>query len=124
MAFATVLLILAITIAPPLHSFFEQRVQINAYRAQLAASESTLQQAEKELTLWNDPTYVASQARIRLHYVFPGEREYIVLNNGLNSNNSVPAQSVPVAPLEGVVPTGTPWYSKLLTTITSANQTP
>ena len=125
MAFATVLLILAITIAPPLHSFFEQRVQINAYRAQLAASESTLQQAEKELTLWNDPTYVASQARIRLHYVFPGEREYIVLNNsGTSSNNSTSPQSVPASPLEGVVPNGTPWYSKLLTTITSANQTP
>ena len=123
LAFATVLLVLAITIAPPLHSFFEQRVQINAYRAQLAASESTLQDAEKELTLWNDPTYVASQARIRLHYVFPGEREYIVLNSGVNGSNSVPAQSVPVSPLEGIVPTGTPWYSKLLTTITSANQT-
>ena len=120
LAFATVLLILAITIAPPLHSFFEQRVQINAYRAQLAASESTLKEAEKELTMWNDPTYIASQARIRLHYVFPGEREYIVLNN----NSSAPAQSVPVAPLEGVVPSGTPWYSKLVTTITSANQTP
>ena len=124
LAFATVLLVLAITIAPPLHSFFEQRVQINAYRAQLAASESTLQDAEKELTLWNDPTYVASQARIRLHYVFPGEREYIVLNSGVNGSNSVPAQSVPVSPLEGIVPTGTPWYSKLLTTITSANQSP
>src|ERR1035437_8541026 len=106
LAFATVLLILAITIAPPLHNFFEQRVQINAYRAELAASKSTLQAAEKELTLWNDPTYVASQARIRLHYVFPGEREYIVLSNGIN-NNSVP-QSVPVSPLEGLVPTGTP----------------
>ncbi|HEY4898125.1 MAG TPA: septum formation initiator family protein [Candidatus Nanopelagicaceae bacterium] len=123
LAFATVLLILAITIAPPLHNFFEQRVQINAYRAELAASESTLAAAEKELTLWNDPTYVASQARIRLHYVFPGEREYIVLNNGLN-NNSAPPQSVPVAPLEGVVPTGTPWYSKLITTITSTNPSP
>ncbi|HEY4899167.1 MAG TPA: hypothetical protein VIH79_05540, partial [Candidatus Nanopelagicaceae bacterium] len=67
--------------------------------------------------------YVASQARIRLHYVFPGEREYIVLNNGLN-NNSTPPQSVPVAPLEGVVPTGTPWYSKLITTITSTNPSP
>jgi cell division protein FtsB len=123
LAFATVLLILAITIAPPLHNFFEQRVQINAYRAELAASESTLGAAEKELTLWNDPTYVASQARIRLHYVFPGEREYIVLNSGLN-NNSAPAQSVPVAPLEGVVPNGTPWYSKLITTITSTNSSP
>ena len=122
LAFATVLLILAITIAPPLHNFFEQRVQINAYRAELAASKSTLQAAEKELTLWNDPTYVASQARIRLHYVFPGEREYIVLSNGIN-NNSVP-QSVPVSPLEGLVPTGTPWYSKLITTITSTNQSP
>lgn len=123
LAFATVLLILAITIAPPLHNFFEQRVQINVYRAELAASESTLAAAEKELTLWNDPTYVASQARIRLHYVFPGEREYIVLSKGIN-NNFAPSQSVPVSPLEGVVPTGTPWYSKLITTIKSTNQSP
>ena len=126
MAFATVLLVLAITIAPPLQSFFEQRVQINAYRAQLAASQSSLQEAEKELTLWSDPSYIASQARIRLHYVFPGEREYIVLNNGVTgvggTNKSGSSQSVPIAPLEGIVPTGTPWYSKLLTTITSTNQ--
>ncbi len=127
LAFATVLLILAITIAPPLHSYFEQRVQINAYQAQLAASESTLQAAEKELTLWNDPTYVASQARIRLHYVFPGEREYVVLNSdgtGGAGSNKASSQSVPVAPLEGIVPTGTPWYSTLIKTITSVNQTP
>ena len=120
LAFATVLLVLAITLAPPLHSFFSQRAQINAYRTQLAASQGTLRDAQKELTLWNDPTYIASQARIRLHYVFPGEREYIVLTN-TSPGAAIP---VPVAPIEGVVPTGVPWYSKLISTITSTNQNP
>ena len=118
LAFATVLLVLAITLAPPLHSYFAQRAQINAYIAQLAASNATLQAAEKELTLWSDPTYVATQARIRLHYVFPGEREYVVLSN----TAPTAAQTVPVAPIEGVAPGGVPWYSRLVTTITSANQ--
>jgi len=118
LAFATVLLVLAITLAPPLHSYFTQRAQISAYGAQLAASQATLQAAEKELTLWNDPSYVATQARIRLHYVFPGEREYVVLTN--TASNA--AQTVPVAPIEGVVPGGTPWYSRLVSTITSTSQ--
>jgi cell division protein FtsB len=118
LAFATVLLILAITLAPPLHSFFTQQAQISAYKAQLAASQQTLQEAEKELTLWNDPTYLATQARIRLHYVFPGEREYVVLSNSSGSA----AKTVPVAPIEGVVPGSVPWYSRVLTTITSVGQ--
>lgn len=118
LAFATVLLILAITVAPPLHSYFTQRAQINAYGVQLAASQATLQEAEKELTQWSDPTYVTSQARIRLHYIFPGEREYVVLTN---SNPKV-ALSVPVAPIEGLAPWNTPWYSRVLDTITSVGQ--
>jgi cell division protein FtsB len=120
LAFATVLLVLAITLAPPLHSFFAQHAQINAYKAQLASSEATLVGAEKELTLWNDPTYVASEARIRLHYVFPGEREYVVLSN----TPTTVAQTVPVAPIEGVAPGSVPWYSKVLATITSVAQKP
>ncbi len=120
LAFATVLLVLAITLAPPLHSYFAQRAQINAYKVQLAASQESLQAAAKELTLWNDPTYVASQARIRLHYVFPGEREYVVLTN----ETTAPAQSVPVAPIEGVAPGSVPWYTRLISTITSTSQTP
>ncbi len=118
LAFATVLLVLAITLAPPLHSFFAQRAQIDAYKAQLAASQATLLEAEKELTQWSDPNYIASQARIRLHYVYPGEREYVVLTN----TSQAAAKTVPVAPIEGVAPGGTPWYSRLLTTITSTGQ--
>lgn len=117
LAFATVLLILAITLAPPLHSYFAQRAQITAYSAQIAATNATLQDAEKELTRWTDPTYVAAQARIRLHYVFPGEREYVVLSNQAVSA----AQPVPVAPIEGVAPGATPWYSKLISTIRSTS---
>ena len=117
LAFATVLLVLAITLAPPLHSFFEQRAQINAYKAQLSASKATLEDAEHQLTLWKEPSYIATQARIRLHYVFPGEREYIVLNSQSNQT----ASPVPQSPTEGIVPGVIPWYSKLISTITSAS---
>jgi cell division protein FtsB len=118
LAFATVLLVIAITLAPPLHSFFAQRSQIDAYKAQLAASQATLLEAKRELTLWSDPKYVASQARIRLHYVYPGEREYVVLTN--NTQNA--AKAVPAAPIEGIAPGGIPWYSRLVTTIEATGQ--
>jgi lauroyl/myristoyl acyltransferase len=41
-----------------------------------------LDDAAAELAKRNDPEYVASQARARLHFIFPGERQYIIVGNG------------------------------------------
>ena len=117
LAFATVLLVLAITLAPPLQRFFAQRAQINAYRIQLASAQSTLTAAQHELEQWNDPAYVEQQARTRLHYVFPGERQYVVL--GAGSSASTTAQ--PAAPVSNQIPAGLPWYSEVIASITSTN---
>lgn len=117
LAFATVLLILAITLAPPLQRFFAQRAQISAYKVQIASTQATLSAAQRELEKWNDPTYVATQARIRLHYVFPGERQYVVL--GAGSAASTTAQ--PAAPVSSQIPAGLPWYSEVVASITSTN---
>ena len=80
LAVVTVAFIFAITLAPPLQHYFAQRAQINALRAQVNDSNNELEKARKELAKWNDPEYVATQARQRLHFVFPGERQYIVLD--------------------------------------------
>ncbi len=117
LAIATVLLVLAITLAPPLQRYFAQRAQINALKSQLAENTKSLQAAAKELALWNDPSYVAGQARTRLHFVYPGERQYVIL--GL-PKSTTEAQS-PAAPVAEQIPLGLPWYSRLIASITSTN---
>ena len=110
-----VLFAVAVTLAPPLQHYFTQRAQINSLENQLADNQAMLEKATQELALWNDPEYVASQARARLHFVFPGERQYIVVGNDeITSQNDEPKVSEQL-------PVGIPWYSRLISSITSTN---
>lgn len=120
LAVATVLFVVAITLAPPLQRYFAQRAQINALRVQLHDSQATLDAATNELAKWNDPAYVASQARSRLHYIFPGEHQYIVL--GATTEKSASQKSAGVISTD--IPAGLPWYSKVISSITSTNVNP
>ena len=113
----TVAFILAITLAPPLQNYFAQRAQINSLRAQVNDSNNALEKAREELAKWNDPEYVATQARQRLHFVFPGERQYIVLD----APKSVEAANGPAAPISTLIPNGLPWYGRLIASITTTN---
>jgi len=73
-----VFFIFALVLAPPIQNYFTQRAQINALRAQVDGDRAALEAARIELTRWQDPDYVKAQARERLHFVMPGERQYIV----------------------------------------------
>ena len=68
-------------------------------------------EARKELELWRDPEYVKSQARARLHFVLPGERQYIVTDETTQAeeNKTDVANNIPV---------GLPWYNRLIASIT------
>ena len=120
LALASVLLILGLTLAPPLQHYFAQRAQISSLQSQLHDSQKTLDDAKAELDKWNDPKYVASQARSRLHYVYPGEREYIVLGAPDSLTKSSGGSA---APISENVPNGIPWYFKVVSSITSTNST-
>jgi cell division protein FtsB len=113
-----ILFILAVTLAPPLQHYFNQKAQINSLKAQLQDNQAMLDAAAKELILWNDPEYVAGQARARLHFVFPGERQYIVLNE--DSGDVMPDATK----VSEQFPVGIPWYSRLISSITSTNVNP
>ena len=117
LAFVTVLALMAITLAPPVQHFFAQRAQINALRIQLNDSNSSLERARHDLALWNDPTYIASQARARLHFVFPGEIQYEVTGIEVTSET----KGAPAAPIADQIPLGLPWYGRLISSITSTN---
>lgn len=121
LAVVTVLLILGVTLAPPLQRYFTQRAQISALSSQLHDSQITLKKAAQELAKWNDPAFVAAQARSRLHYVYPGERQYIVLGA---PDSITKTAGAPAAPIAENVPPGAPWYFKVVASITSTNQQP
>lgn len=115
LATASVLLLLAVTLAPPLQRYFTQRAQIGALQGQLHDSQSALNQATEELSQWNNPSYVESQARIRLHFIFPGERQYAVLGLPASVNASNDPNQI------NTLGQGAPWYVKVASTITSTN---
>ena len=112
LAVVTLAFIFAITLAPPLQHYFAQRAQINSLRAQVNDSNNALEKARDELAKWNDPEYVATQARTRLHFVFPGERQYIVTGTP-NGDGEVTANKV-ADQLED----GAPWYTRMIASIT------
>ena len=120
LAVATVLFVVAITLAPPLQRYFAQRAQINALRVQLHDSQATLEAATNDLARWNDPAYVASQARSRLHYVFPGEHQYIVIG----ATTSASSSSQAAGKISTDIPSGLAWYSKVISSITTTNVNP
>ena len=114
LSLVAILFIFALTLAPPIKHYFVQRAQINALKSQLASDHAALDAARRELELWKDPNYVKSQARERLHFVLPGERQYIV--TGVEPDSSAPQTNK----ISEYLPDGQPWYSKLIASITES----
>jgi len=111
LALSAIFFILALTIAPPVKHYFTQRAQISALKAQLSADNIALQNAREELLLWRDPEYVKSQARERLHFVLPGERQYIVTEGDTTGNQQSTTK------IASSLADGQPWYARLIASI-------
>ena len=107
-----VFFIFALVLAPPIQNYFTQRAQINSLRAQVDGDRAALEAARIELTRWQDPDYVKAQARERLHFVMPGERQYIVTGTP-NGDGEVTTNKV-ADQLED----GAPWYTRMIASIT------
>ena len=111
LALSVIFFILALTIAPPVKHYFTQRAQISALKAELSADNTALQKAREELLLWQDPEYIKSQARERLHFVLPGERQYIVTDGDNNPKQNGTTK------IASSLADGQPWYARLIASI-------
>ena len=114
LAFIVILFVLTLAIAPPVKHYFTQRAQINSLESQLAADNVALQKAREELLRWQDPEYIKSQARERLHFVLPGERQYIVVEG-----STAPSQEN-ATEIASALTDGQPWYARLIASISEA----
>ena len=114
LALIAIIFIFTLTLAPPIKNYFTQRAQISALKSQVVSDRTALEQARAELSTWQDPNYVKSQARERLHFVMPGERQYIVTGSEITQAEP---QTTQVAKQ---LPEGAPWYTKLVASVTES----
>jgi cell division protein FtsB len=104
---AVALASVVLAVALPFKIWVAQRGEISSLQAQTRAQQQHVAALQKQQQQWQDPAYVEQQARLRLHYVKPGEKAYIVLGRP-----KPPAPSA--AKHTTVVPAATgPWYSRL-----------
>ena len=65
---------------------------------------------------WQDPAYVESQARKRLHYTMPGQTTKVMLGRPAGRGRSTPARSTAVSDVA--------WYSTFWKSVETAGSTP
>jgi len=117
-ALAVVLLILTISYASSLRVYFNQRQDLAATREQIIKSQADINNLSDEITRWNDPNYVRTQARIRLGWVLPGERGYRVIGpdgNPITGDNQITGANATQQPPKKA------WYAKLMGSVQTAD---
>jgi hypothetical protein len=94
---------LLVTLAVPVRSWFAQRAEIAGLRADVQSARDRVAGLQIQKQRWDDPAFVAAEARRRLHFVLPGEVGYVTLGSGA----AAAANAVENAGEQG------PWYSTL-----------
>jgi cell division protein FtsB len=103
----------AVLLALPARTYFAQQSQINQEVAAQAAQRHRIQLLQQAVTQAQDPAQIQLQARERLGYVKPGEREYVIVNPPKPA--APPAKPGAAKPVLPVTPeaSSVPWWTKL-----------
>jgi cell division protein FtsB len=115
-----VLILLVVVLASPVHRYVATRSALSQAEQERRANQAELVQLQKQVTQWNDPAYIAQQARARLQFAMPGDTVYVVV-----TPNSKPATGAP-APRDSTatrVP-GDSWNERLWGSIRTADSSP
>lgn len=79
LAVVILIALVLVMVVPSLYQWWQQDRQYREISAEVAQAQQENAAMREELDLWNDPTYIASQARERLGYAKPGETQYAVV---------------------------------------------
>jgi cell division protein FtsB len=114
----TILVVLAVTLAPTARSLLRQRGDLAALQEKVVQQQQSVADLQREQARWADPAYVEQQARERLKFVKVGDRSYSVID---------PATEVPKPPASAVVAApkadaNAPWYGQVWQSVRLADQ--
>lgn len=97
--------LVGVILAVPVRNYFGQRAEIAALEAQIQVTQENVDRLQLEQQRWEDPAYIAAEARRRLHFVMPGEIGYVALGaDGRPAAETISEQAVEGDPN---------WYDKL-----------
>jgi hypothetical protein len=116
-ALAGVLVALTLLVAPYVRPWVGQRSQIAAAREEVAQLEADVARLTAERARWDDPAFVAAQARDRLHYVKPGDVALTVLDDVAAPVSADPRDATVAVPEQDV---SRPWYGTLWRSLQTA----
>lgn len=111
---ALVICALVLSLAYPARQYVQQRRRAVELAERIQIQEDRVQALEKQKARWSDPAYVKAQARLRLHFVMPGETSYVVIGP------KALAPGVAVAAAQGGA-AGT-WYGRLWSSVQQADR--
>lgn len=63
-------------VVPTLNTYVAQRQELSALQQEVAQQEQEVTELQSQVDRWEDPTFVAAQARERLLFAMPGETQY------------------------------------------------
>lgn len=89
---AGILVVIGLGMAVPLRSWLAQQAELAALRIQVEQARAQVASLEVERARWEDPSFIAAQARQRLMLAFPGEVGYIAIDTTAPSQDPVPEE--------------------------------
>ena len=118
-ALVVVLLVLVISYASSLRIYFSQAHEIAATKTEIAERQQKIGTLQDELSRWNDPDHVRTEARARLGWVVPGETGYQVVGadgKPLGGGAEIQGSAAPAdAPADA-------WWGRLWGSVQAADQ--
>ncbi|GEL94939.1 FtsB family cell division protein [Cellulomonas composti] len=107
-----------VLVYPTLHTYLRQQSDVRELRAQVAAARERNEDLLAESARWDDPAYIAAQARERLSYVMPGETPYRVVDPEIIAD-APETTDEPATDAEAAAPL-VPWYTAVWDSVTVA----
>lgn len=104
----------------PTMTYLDQQEQMRDLQASLIKAQERVKDLEHDLALWNDPAYIATQARERLGYVKPGQTLYIVTDPEKGSASEVLDEKIAAVNKERRE--STPFYVTMWDSVSIAGQ--
>jgi cell division protein FtsB len=91
-ALIAVVVLLGTTLSVPVRNWFGQRAQIAALETELVDLTASVAELQILKERWEDPAFIAAQARRRLHFVMPGEVGFVALGEQVEASIDSPVE--------------------------------
>ncbi|MQY16211.1 hypothetical protein SRB5_64080 [Streptomyces sp. RB5] len=108
---ALVVCSLIVALAYPMRQYVSQRAEIADQRREKERAAARVEKLRDEKARWQDDEYARREARLRLHYVAPGETGYTVRGPSAKSDRDRDGDGAP----------DRPWYDNLMDGVDTAD---